>query len=511
MPEHTGASERETNPSSDIAAWLDAALPAGMPCITLIGGARGLRLAALDRRSPGVRVVIVEPHADAARALEGDPDTPGWRAAERLAVLTGPDYGGGALVARQFKDAAGAPVLVHPRLAASHPDDVLSARRAASRLLFQASANDEARRASAGRYLLQTLANSPRIARESDVSVLASLFTGIPAVIVAAGPTLDRNVHALKEVADHAIVIACDTAAWPLASYGVEPDFIVAADSSRANAAHLSALPPCRSWLVAEGSLHPSAFTLFDHRTFFFRVADHEPWPWLHTMGIDSGHLETWGSIATSAFSFALGLGCNPIAFIGADFAFTGNRPYCRGTSLEPLWATWAASGLPPEEAWPRLVDHWPLLTEPDIHGTPVRTAAHLVSFRDWIVDHAASHRDRRVINATGAGLLAGASIEHATLPAVLAGRDTIDRPLLHRVIRAAHQQAGGDLAILLDQVTRLLSGGSENVIARWIAFAGAAVGYPAIEAALRSHEHAVWQMACHAVARDLSRRNHVP
>ncbi len=267
----------------------------------------------------------------------------------------------------------------------------------------------------------------------------------------------------------------------------------MATDSSRANATHLSSLLTTRSWLVAEGSLHASAFAHFAQRTFVFRVADHEPWPWLTSLGLQASRLDTWGSVATCAFSLALHLGCTQIGFVGADFAFSEGRPYCRGTSFESQWARWQQRGSSEQEIWRMLVDRWPATTSTDIHGAPARTAPHLVSFRDWIVEQTERHADCGFVNATGAGLLAGARIAQSSLAAAFAGRDSIDRTLTDRVLNAAHQSARGDLGRLMDGVGVLFSGAHADVVARWIEFSGGAVPASAIESALRSPEHAAW------------------
>lgn len=486
----TVAAERE---------WLAAALPPSAATVVLIGAGAGDGLADLLERRPDVKAVVLEPDPRAGEALASR--LAPWLApgVERLAVLSGPDYPGGADVARRFTDVARAPVVVHPRLDRLHPREVARARNMVAKLAFQTDANEGARRATAGRYLLQTLANAPRLARESDIAVLASLMSGIPAVVVAAGPSLDRNIHDLAPVLDRVLLIAVDTAARPLVSLGVEPHFIVATDSSRANAGHLSSLPPTSSWLVAEGSLHASAFTHFAQRTFYFRVADHEPWPWLGSLGLSASRLDTWGSVLTSAFSFARHLGCNPVAFIGADFAFTNGRPYCRGTSFESLWASWTASGASLDDVWRTLIDRWPPTSVPDLHGMPARTAPHLVSFRDWIVERTSAATDTRVINATGDGLLHGPRIEQARLCQAFAEAEPIDRALLQRVVRSAHRAGTGDLARVLEGVTSLLSGEREELFAQWMQFSAGSVGYPAIEAALRSSEHTAWTLALHS------------
>ena len=130
---------------------------------------------------------------------------------------------------------------------------------------------------------------------------------------------------------------------------------------------------------------------------------------------------------------------------------------------------------------------------KPDVNGEPIRTAPHLVSFRDWLIEQMRRHPTHRFINATGAGLLMGLPIEQATLASVFAERDVIDRPLVDRVLSAAHQSTRGDMGRLLEGVTGLLAGTHEEAIARWMDFAGGAVSYPAIELALRSPEHAAW------------------
>jgi hypothetical protein len=495
----TPAALGEADSLAHAAAWIGAALPGPAKTVTLIGAGFGHALDVLERQSPGAQVLVLEPDPAAAAALLARRDWTAWLATGRLAVLSGPDYTGAAQAARLFRDLHTAPILVHPHLARHHPDEVLRARQALTRLTFEARANDGARRTSAGRYLLHTLTNLPRLARESDVRALAGLGARQPAIVAAAGPSLDRNLPDILPVRDRAIVIACDTAARPLALGGVDPDLIVATDSSRVNAGHLAALPAGRGWLVAEGSVHASAFPTFDRRTFVFRVSGHQPWPWLASLGLDRGTLDTWGSVATSALSLALAMECDPIVLVGADFAFTGGRPYCRGTSFEPQWARWNAAGGTPESIWRALVDRWPPVVAPDIAGQPARTAAHLVAFRDWIVERAATCGDRRVVNATGAGLLHGSAIEQGSLGSVLGRAATalpLDLDALHRRLRTAHASACGDLRRVLKGVDEILAAPAHPQRNAWAAFTEGIVPGGAVDVALRSPEHTAWSLA---------------
>jgi hypothetical protein len=466
------------------------------PVAALIGCGNGALLDQLEARNPIPRIVLFEPDDTTARTVARAGSRPARVAAGTLRVLAGPAYDGASELPRQFTDLHTAALLIDPDLASRRPDEVARARALLDRLRFEASANQGARSASAARYLLHTLANAPRLARESDAGALAGLLPGLPAVVVAAGPSLDQNIHDLALVRDRAVVISCDTAARPLIAAGIEPTFIVASDSSRANAGHLSSLPPSRSWLVAEGSLHPSAFVHFDRRVFAFRVSDHAPWPWLREIDLDRVRLDTWGSVATTAYSLAVSLGCDPVVLAGADFAFTDDRPYCRGTSFEPLWASWAGGGCDYRGIWEALIARWPETREVDVHGQPVRTAPHLVSFRDWFRGRAADATAPRLVNATRAGILTGPGIGQGLACEALRSSPALDPRACEDAIGRAHRAARGNLGGLLSRVDRVLSGGEPDAITSWQAFAGQAASTAAIQRMLESPEYLAWQLA---------------
>jgi hypothetical protein len=503
-----GASETERARSASASpleigvegGWLKAFLPDGPPPVLCgIGLGRDLALDALLDAVPPCRVILFEPDPDEARHLLSRRPWVAHIDAGQLALLVGPDYAGLAAIARQVPGLGAAPVVVHPRLSA-HLDQVGHAREALTRLIFQGDANAAARRALSGRYLLHTLANAPSIARESDAGRLAHTFVGRPAVIAAAGPSLDANLHDLAPVLDRTLVIACDTAAWPLVATGVYPHLVVAVDASEANARHLASLPsgpPGRVWLAAEASVHPSALRPFAGRTFIFKVADHEPWPWLATNGLTRATVDAWGSVATTAFALALDMGCDPIIFIGADFAFTHGRPYCRATTFESIWASWVSSGQSYEEVWRHLLARWPTTYAPDVTGAPTRTAPHLLAFRDWILERAGRRTDRTVVNATGAGVLAGPSIRQQSAGDTLRAAPTLDADWTTRAFRSAHASGlvPGALAAVLASATGLISGTNDPLIERWRTFTDGLVSRDAVRVALTSPEQQAWAL----------------
>ena len=210
--------------------------------------------------------------------------------------------------------------------------------------------------------------------------------------------------------------------------------------------------------------------------------------------------LRAWGSVLTTAFDLACHVGCNPVVFAGADLAYTDGVHYCRGTIHED-----AANHLAPIAAradafaaWQR--DHQrTTCTETDIRGASIVSTPDFVQFRDWLVSRSAAVQPRRVLNATGAGILRGGAITPIDLA-------TMSFPLLAEGAEAIQARLGAAWRWSLDsrdRVVEKLEGAMSRQdgipLAPWLDFAGDTASSEqitsGIEAAWRSIARA-WKSA---------------
>jgi hypothetical protein len=438
-------------------------------------------LDALALRAPGARVLALEPDPTTAAEAQNSSTLVTWRTSGRLIYLADPDYRGAEVAWRIFPSSdAGPKVLVHPDVRKG--DGFERATRLLKKILFGVKANQDARRKFAPRYLLNTLKNIPAIVRGRDVRELTDACRGVPAIIAAAGPSLDRALPELQGLRDRALLIACDTALRPLLTAGISPHLAVGLDPGELNARHFQALPPCPdTWLVAESALDRSATRVFDGRTFWFRVSNHHPWPWLNGLGIDAGQLAAWGSVLTSAFDLACVAGCDPIVFIGADLSYTDGRPYARGTTYEFDWASATSTGRPLEEVWRKQNSHQEVVETSDLHGQPTTASPALIAFRDWIVARA-QRSGRRVVNATGNGILCGQGIELGWLPDARKPAEAVSRLVCDSSPRPARMPPRERMADL----HRVLAASQDvAVVEQWQAFCGGGFDRAAVAGAL--------------------------
>jgi hypothetical protein len=404
------------------------------------------------------RVLVLEPEPALVPWMLALRDRRQAISSGRLLILPGPDYSqrlSAWPLLTPLPDSL--PVIANATICAARPQAARAARVASADALENAAANQLAGERFKRVMLLNTLRNLPVLAREAPVGAFAGMFARRPAVLVGAGPSLNRNIEQLRPYRDRAVLIAVGSALRPLLSAGLPPDLVVAVDPGEGTPLQFAGLEAPSTFLVADPSVDPSVFDRYRDRAFLFRIGRHEPWPWLLERGMDPGTIRSWGSVITSALHIGALIGCDPLVFIGTDLAYESGRTHALG-SLAHHWVTqWVGVGVPESEAWSRLKGHRELV-EAGIDG-PCATSSTLVQFRDWIRQESAV-LPRTLVNASGAGILSGGRIAVETLEAVLAGASPVLDRL--RTLAAAHGRAvPGEMRTAIAAANHLRSTGA--------------------------------------------------
>ena len=254
-------------------------------------------------------------------------------------------------------------------------------------------------------FLDNFVLNLPKAIAAPGVREFVGRFPRIPAVLVSAGPSLDKNIHELRSCEDRVLILSTDTALKPLLATGIEPHFILTGDPSYENYLHLKGSHAASTLLVAEATAYPASLQEFEGRTVFC-IFENSSLRALSDLLGDKGSLRAWGSVATMALDFALVLGCNPILFIGQDLAHSDGRIYCSGLQFEERWFDGVHGPEEWQAVWNRLAKGRKTLTMGDIFGRPVETTDKLAAYWNWISKEISNHPEVRFINATEGGIL---------------------------------------------------------------------------------------------------------
>ncbi|MEO1270565.1 MAG: 6-hydroxymethylpterin diphosphokinase MptE-like protein [Myxococcota bacterium] len=183
------------------------------------------------------------------------------------------------------------------------------------------------------------LRNIKRRSEHPSLFTLEGQFADVPAVLVAAGPSLDRNIHLLRQVQDDVLIICVNTSLKALLKANVKPHLVMSLESLNVSS-HFKGDDSVLHGLnlVLDETCHPSLFDMPAERIFTFLesspafLAFAERATQKEARGVCVG-----GSIANAAFSCANMFGCNPIILIGQDLAYTNNQVYASGTVFEDI------------------------------------------------------------------------------------------------------------------------------------------------------------------------------
>ena len=167
-----------------------------------------------------------------------------------------------------------------------------------------------------------TLRNISTIIDYPGVKDLEGVFKGKPGVVVATGPSLNKNVKLLEDIYNKAVIVAVDGSVKVLKKHGLKPAHMVTSLERVIETSFLfEGLTPDDvkdSYLAACPVIVPETYANFPgEKIIIYR--DFATFKWLD---IPKGILEIGPSSANMAFKLLEFLGCDPIIIIGQDLAY---------------------------------------------------------------------------------------------------------------------------------------------------------------------------------------------
>lgn len=182
------------------------------------------------------------------------------------------------------------------------------------------------------------LHNLPHYLRWPGIEPLKDSCKGLPGFCVAAGPSLQKNIHHLKRIKGKAPIITVQTVLQPLLKLGIHPDFITALDFSPRSSLFYEGLDELKDvTLVADAKVHHVVPECFPGPVRVFR--NQFASTVLDELKEDRDALNSGSTVAHLNFYLARYLGCDPIVLVGQDLAFGENLYYSPGNPIHQRWS----------------------------------------------------------------------------------------------------------------------------------------------------------------------------
>ena len=215
------------------------------------------------------------------------------------------------------------------------------------------------------------------------------IYKNKPVLIVATGPSLNKQLETLQANKDQFIIIAVDPAVPILKKYGIIPQYVVSIDPRKRPYWQHNELDPSTTFLIEIGCCPDVAWS--SNHNYLVTSCHKDVHRLLNSMGIPVPLMLNGGSVATCAFNFATFTGANPIVMIGQDLAWTDGKDHAEGYVSQYNQATLNARyerGFEVE----------------GFDGKPVRTEKQLMGYKTWFEQRIQAMPETMVINATEGG-----------------------------------------------------------------------------------------------------------
>lgn len=212
----------------------------------------------------------------------------------------------------------------------------------------------------------------------------------VPAIVVAAGPSLDKNIKELKKAKGKCLIVSTDTALKPLSLAGIIPDITAITDGKK-DERYLSE-PDSREVPIV---CTPRGGTEFLHlhtgMKFFINDYCNHIDEFMRNNGNELLRPDTGGSVANACFAIARILHCRRIILVGQDLAYTGDKTHsavtvrgAKKTEIEDL-------------------EH--VVMDVDINGDPIRSSREFKLYKEWFEQQIRADKSLEVIDATEGGI----------------------------------------------------------------------------------------------------------
>ncbi len=164
------------------------------------------------------------------------------------------------------------------------------------------------------------------------VDELEDKFKGKRAVIVAAGPSLDKNVKFLLDKPKDVIIVAVETVFRKLVGLGVKVDYVVVSDATFRICGHMNGLWNSQVPLLYLSTTYRAFARDYSGDCYMILQKDYDRSEEMASQ-LKVNTYNTGGSVATVALDVCIQLGCKSIAFVGLDLAYTDNLAHAEGTA----------------------------------------------------------------------------------------------------------------------------------------------------------------------------------
>lgn len=190
-------------------------------------------------------------------------------------------------------------------------------------------------------WLVNSIKNL-KVEKTMPIESIIDIFKGKTAVIVSAGPSLNKNIRLIEKLKEKAIIIAVGSAIKVLDSRGIIPHFRVAVDAHPNEKKVVKEVDTKVSSLIFSNQLYYEILPEYKGNKFRFTLEAEYLGKYIYKkMGISFREFLSGASVANGTLNFLCDTGCKRIVFMGQDLSYTEEGLHARGVDTEKEYKDW--------------------------------------------------------------------------------------------------------------------------------------------------------------------------
>lgn len=453
------------DPAKEASALLSREPLEGSTAAIVLGFGLGYVAEEVRRRFPGLPMLVVEPDSGFFRAALSARDLRGFMGSGPVWFSISPNP---AVITEKLESLP----MGNPKILRLRPimDRNPAFFRAVEQLIGSFLLRRDININTLGRFgmlWVRNLARNIRLFADSPGTLpFEGMFRGVPALMLAGGPSFDDIAPVLQDLSTRLLVVCVDTPLRSCLEAGVKPDFVVMVDPQYWASRYLDWTDGFDGLLFAEPSTHPRSLR-HPRRQHILGGSLFPLGEYLESLIGEKGRLGAGGSVSTSAWDLCRLLGASPVYTSGLDLGFPGLRTHCRGAFFEEGWIADSDRLSPVEASSFRRIREIGLFPMPSNDGPPTLTDRRMILYKWWFENQLSMRPWARTFSLSGRAV-AVEGMPKADVGEIL--RLPVIRPEIEerktRLLRAVseHAAARGNTAAVLDGALSSLVSGLEEL-----------------------------------------------
>lgn len=184
--------------------------------------------------------------------------------------------------------------------------------------------------------LINEYKNVDECIKANGLAELRGKYKGYPGIVVSAGPSLDKNIHLLKELYGKAVIITSDAANRACKAIGAKVDGIatIERDIPTYNYFYKNQELDPDMVFVGPALVWPDILKEYPGKKMLLAKTAQGIDGWWGEFFPQQEYILQGFSCSNLAHAVLEEMGCNPIIFIGQDLAFTGNKRHSENSKF---------------------------------------------------------------------------------------------------------------------------------------------------------------------------------